>query len=505
MYDEDLDQPRPIYRFHPGWRCPPKPRHIPLANYKPVKWIKHIDDPDFDCPCFDCFVTNLLCNKVDLDIPSSQEDSEDSPVAARNIQFDSNTLHRTKEGSDSPPSFSAGRNHSNMNNPYTTPKKKKSTTSLALVISPTPNKKRAPNTVFRSGILPTYESQTVPIGPYANGFQGTQTVLNPRAYGTLDAVAKSLANTLRVASGVLELTVACDPQETNTYNPPEAVSAIACTPQLLQYQDNADWLRSFGSAGVDIRNANVGTSAFLSPIVEQTMFHALRSVGVSNLDTMMSFLEPDGEDAYKMRQNPKCNILFMPIMLTHKMVSQVNMCNEYEFIRSNDGRSEPVYNTNYWKANVVTKMAKSTGGWAHFSYLEIGMVMPRWSIPEPQMHNHDTACQYMKENGPFVANSTNVPILTLKNAYSYHFVQNMKTALVAKARKAGFHPLFVLKNCYLQQTKFGVNNSQFSTIDKNPKSFLQLVGFTRGTEENGDLTIIVLENKNKQLLRINGN
>ena len=79
----------------------------------------------------------------------------------------------------------------------------------------------------------------------------------------------------------------------------------------------------------------------------------------------------------------------------------------------------------------------------------------------------------------------------------------MKSDLVVKARMAGYFPLFLMKNCLLQKSAaFGKNGWQFSSMDKRPKSYLALVAFYKGKEEDGTLSVITLSNKNDELLTL---
>ena len=132
------------------------------------------------------------------------------------------------------------------------------------------------------------------------------------------------------------------------------------------------------------------------------------------------------------------------------------------------------------------------------------MLQPDWSIPDLQKGAHEDALRFMKEHGPIVTNSDNVALLCLKNAYAHTFVNQMKTQLVANAILAGFQPVWVIKNCLLQKAKsFGINGYQFSSLDKNPKSFIHLVGFCSGNAKDNNLRIIVLKNNEDEFLTIN--
>ena len=125
-----------------------------------------------------------------------------------------------------------------------------------------------------------------------------------------------------------------------------------------------------------------------------------------------------------------------------------------------------------------------------------------WTIPDIQQDDHIRALRAMKEMGPGVRNSNNVFIMCLKQYYAHLFVEEMETQLTASAVLAGFRPLFLIKNCLLQKTNFGVNGYQFSSMDKQPKTYLRLVAYFSGSVEGGDLVVVPLANRDNQLLSL---
>ena len=102
-------------------------------------------------------------------------------------------------------------------------------------------------------------------------------------------------------------------------------------------------------------------------------------------------------------------------------------------------------------------------------------------------------------HGPAI--NQNMLLLSLKQVYVHVFLGNMESDIMEKARLAGFLPVFLIKNAYLQRSaKFGLNGYQVSTMDMHPKSFLLLVAFYKGKLENDTLEIITLTNKEKQFM-----
>ena len=77
----------------------------------------------------------------------------------------------------------------------------------------------------------------------------------------------------------------------------------------------------------------------------------------------------------------------------------------------------------------------------------------------------------------------------------------MASELVGNARLAGYRPVFLMKNMLLQKSaNFGYRDYQFSSLDRLPKSYLTLVAFVKGSEEEGNLSMVVLTNQRDELL-----
>jgi hypothetical protein len=77
----------------------------------------------------------------------------------------------------------------------------------------------------------------------------------------------------------------------------------------------------------------------------------------------------------------------------------------------------------------------------------------------------------------------------------------MQSELVGAARRAGFFPVFALKNAIIQKSpKFGLNGYQLSTINLQPKSYLAMIGFVKGAAPN--LQFITLTNSQNKVMVI---
>lgn len=256
-----------------------------------------------------------------------------------------------------------------------------------------------------------------------------------------------------------------------------------------------DTLRAIG---VETEGITTGISPYISKAVTDALLSPLASVGMHNVAAMTEYMVKDFDGQLSLRSNPKHHFLFTPIMIRKDHISMVNACNETEtFLSPING--QVCYNKKFWRANMECKTLKEGG---NFWTLDIGFHQPIWTIPDIQRDDHVSAMQAMKQMGPGAKNASNVFLMTLKKYYANLFVDEMETALTARAILAGFKPLFLIKNCLLQKTPYGINNYQFGSMDKQPKSFLRLCAYFKGSEHDGTLCIIPIQNSQGHLLAL---
>lgn len=255
-------------------------------------------------------------------------------------------------------------------------------------------------------------------------------------------------------------------------------------------------LADLQALGMNVDSVLGGLTEVYSPVVVQCLLGALS-------DLRMPFLSHGGNIAPRdeTRQglrtidtNYKINMLFIPMMTRNKRVSVFNNDSKPEFW---DGKS--VYNPEFWEANVNLKRTQD----GMFSSLEIGAWVPDWLVADSALAEHKLGMQYMAQHGP-VMEDNQTYYLSLKKEYCTVFLRNMQSELVAAARRAGFFPVFALKNGLCQHsTRFGINGWQITTINLQPKSYLALVAFVKGKAPN--LQIITLTNANSQVMVLANN
>ena len=364
------------------------------------------------------------------------------------------------------------------------------------VVTPNRNKRNASRIT-----LPIFTAATTPEGRFCNGFQGKDSVLFPRGFGNMDTKSRQLINDLARVSGSLPFTKAAlllSSVDVGKAGPDD----VAFAGDVLSEEDLA--LHNLSAMGVDTNDGIVtGVSQFLSPVVEQCFMGPMDQLGVHNIDGLNHFTRQIDDDGLEILPNAKGSFLFTPVMIRDKKVSTVNNHNRPEFERvATPTGPKVLYNCKFWEANLVVKTLSPT---TFFSTLDVGFYMPIWSIPPDVRAHHSETLEWMKDNGPVLHGG--IGYLSLKQDYAHVFLHNMSSDLVVRGRIAGFFPIFLMKNCLLQRTKqaFAVNGYQFSSMNKKPKSYMTLVGFYKGKEEDGTLSVITITNTKNELLTIYNN
>ena len=342
--------------------------------------------------------------------------------------------------------------------------------------------------------LPIVISNAEPQGLYSSGFSGPDSVLSPKGFGDFAANDKELLDDMKVQSGVLKLVTSA-----SQVNIPSNNAAMSRAAKRRAEEEASDqWKQSLADMGIEPDNVVAGTSQFLSSVVQQALLDPMNAVGMHNVANMSDYVQMK-EHGLTIAGGHKHDFFFVPLMLNGMQLSEVNKLNKKEFFFGPNGQK--YYNRSFWQASLDIKQKR--GGAGSFSTLDLGMYQPLWTIPEAQRQDHLDALEFMRHSGPVVKGSPNVCLLSVKNAYAHYFLQGMSSGLVASARMNGYQPLWLIRQCLLQRsTTFGRNGWQFSTMDMQPKSYIALAGFCKGSEEGGDLKVITLTNRKDNFLAL---
>jgi hypothetical protein len=272
-----------------------------------------------------------------------------------------------------------------------------------------------------------------------------------------------------------------------TFHSPTLAFDVA-VPNDATHVDQAvsDW----SNIGFTTEGTTTSTYQIFSRPVADYLLEPLQNIGVTYLSTAAD-LCPVDETTDTLRvidRNHKACFLFTPMMIKDKKMSFLNNHNKPEILNL---RGRKVYNREFWTANLNIKN-KTRVTENYFRTIEMAAFIPDWTVAEAYKDTHKAAMRWMSENAAVFPTAQSF-YLSLKQEYATVFVRNMESPLVAKARLAGYHPLFLLKNAIIQETKhFGLHGHQLTTINILPKSYLALVGFFAGS--GADLRVITLQN-----------
>ena len=314
-------------------------------------------------------------------------------------------------------------------------------------------------------------------------------VLVPVSFGAASSAAQLRTFTQQLPQSITSVRfVGASNHSTDVVGPIAAANPFA--------QSAIDELESLG---INSDSVLKNTTEIFSQVVHLCLLAPMRHLGVNHLSTAADFcpVNESAENKRMINQNHKGSFFFVPLMIQNKTVSLINSRNEAEFFHQHN---QKICNRKFWEASLDIKR-KSTGGF--FKTLELGALMPEWTVAECFKHQHQDAMQWMASNAAVLPNKSTM-LLSLKQECATVFLRNMQSELVAKARLAGFQPLFLIKNAIVQKTgRFGINGHQISTINLQPKSCLALVAFFRGSGD--DLQIITLKNEEEEFMVIDNN
>ena len=258
-----------------------------------------------------------------------------------------------------------------------------------------------------------------------------------------------------------------------------------------------DLKKMYQSNGIDISDAADDLNTFISSTVAESLIEPMKEIGVHQFSTADDFAPRTDSDTPSERTVNTSHIgsiFFTPQMMRNGELSFFNPKNQSEMTKDSFGRLK--YTKGFWNHSTNFKSTKMGKG---FRILDIGAFVPEFTIPEPKVTDHTQAMQWMASHGP-VFNSGKVFYLSLKQEYATIFVRWMDTEVVASARVAGFHPLFLFKNAKIHNSPFGLNKHQLTSIDTPTKSYLVLAGFYK--LRDGKPEIITLTNKQHKFLAL---
>ena len=304
-----------------------------------------------------------------------------------------------------------------------------------------------------------------------------------------------LLNTITTVSGDLPLVLA-------RYNPNSALSQPPGPSSLQQTSAQIERLRRMG---ICADNISRGTETHLSPVVAQAFATSLNQIETFKILDATAYATSRRGVSVPFK-NARGDVIFHPVMIHERQVSLVNRRNQPEFYSDSSKPLGLRYNTSFYTNHQDIKTVKNKKGhYEPFGILEIGGYIPEWAVTETKWVAHNEAVDAMKTKSAYIDN-TNVMFLSFKGIYRSIMVNILSSPLVARARELDWEPVLLVKNlCLMETNDFGIHGWTFTTMNKSPKSFVSLLGFSHVQDPDNvvpTVKIISLTNCQNQLLAI---
>lgn len=212
----------------------------------------------------------------------------------------------------------------------------------------------------------------------------------------------------------------------------------------------------------------------LNPLVRSTMYATLCFAGVPKINGVDKWVEVN--DAGNM-VNKFCtgHLFFSAIPLTDDgEPSLENRLGNPEMMPNSSGQMQ--MNPNYWYEQ-INQAGKN-------KRMELAAFIPTMLLTESGLKSHMEAVKVMNAPNGIGLNGEYFKLI-LWNSYAWCYKNFMDSAICQEARKRGFWPLFLLKQCINQEKRKNGKTNHLSSTDKNGKSALLLVGFWRDLSEPG--------------------
>jgi hypothetical protein len=146
-----------------------------------------------------------------------------------------------------------------------------------------------------------------------------------------------------------------------------------------------------------------------------------------------------------------------------------------------ESNGNTTYNDSFWDGQKEFRTMKDNH---KMVFMDTCVTIPEFVLKTSQLASHRSAVTWMSEHGCGVGGAFHKFILY--KGYVGVLLHFLTSPSVKQARIYGFHPLFIMKNCLLAKSTFGVRGISFVTCDKSAKTSILLVGFWRMKHSNPD-------------------
>lgn len=233
----------------------------------------------------------------------------------------------------------------------------------------------------------------------------------------------------------------------------------------------------FANWGLNLNGINV--PAFRQDINEVMLSvfgNLIEALGMRSVTSLKDYIAMDAGGRGRIPSKKPHDLFFSAVpAVEHTPSPEKNIMGHNEFVILN-GRQ--AVNDRFWKGHLqhFTPSDKERGERV-LRVLELAAFIPTWCLDESQRVDHEDAMSWFQESCCSLKNDWF--FLSLYNHYASTFIAIMNSNVVKMGRMLGFRPIFLLRNCLLARTGFGVRNYHFTSVDRGARSSLMLVGFWR--------------------------
>jgi hypothetical protein len=162
-----------------------------------------------------------------------------------------------------------------------------------------------------------------------------------------------------------------------------------------------------------------------------------------------------------------------------KISPNFNKLLEPEFLQGPNGSQE--FNLAFWRNQMSYYTQKNeTGHTCQKNFLELSIKMASYLMTDETKERHEAVLQTLQDEESPLNLGGEWLKMTLYDKYAWVFVNMMNSPLTIAARKAGYRPVFLMKNTIKQCTgTINTIRNQFASCDSRAKSSIILVGYVK--------------------------
>ena len=229
--------------------------------------------------------------------------------------------------------------------------------------------------------------------------------------------------------------------------------------------------------GVTLPSKNIMFNPLMGQMLGE-VFSKMRIDSINSLNDWLVMSNDDHEGNKKASTSPGNMVVCFVPLKAGLPSPYYNRYNDEEFI--SEGKTVH-YNDKFWRNQVDFK---NIPGGKILCILDCAGFIPEFVLKENSIKDHREALKWFHDYGCGVGGSGPFFKCSFFGPYVHVLESFLTSPIVKVARIYGFWPLFLIKNFLLQQTRFGVNGMQFSSVNMNARTSIMLIGFWRMKHNN---------------------